>query len=107
MLQLRLNLASTAEAPKSARLAPCQFGEQIVIQFSWAKQFIVNLKALYQLGRATKVESGEKNPLKFGWNLTKSVLATIDSHEGDYKKAIENNAIAKLAWSYGLLLERV
>lgn len=107
MLQLRLNLASTAEAPKSARLAPCQFGRQIVIQFSWAKQFMVNLKALYQIGRATKTSNGKKNPLKYGWDLTKNVLTTIDNYEGDYKKAIESNAIARLAWSYGLLLERI
>lgn len=59
------------------------------------------------MGSATKTSNGKKNPLKYGWDLTKNVLATIDNYEGDYKKAIESNAIARLAWSYGLLLERI
>lgn len=107
MLQLRLDLKSTGESPKSGVLSLCQFKEQIEIKFSWAKQFIVNLKALYQLGRMTQSSTKEKKPFKYGWGLVKCVLNKIEAHAGDYKEAAKNDSLVKVAFDFDLLLERI
>ena len=65
MLQLRMNLITSGETPKTAMLAPCKFGIQLEIKMSWAKQFIVNLKALYKLGSMTRSKE-IKSPFVYG-----------------------------------------
>lgn len=109
MLQLKMNLTNGTETPKTAMLAPIKFGKQLEIKMSWSKRFIINLKALYKLGKMTKrTDKNEKaNPFKYGWNIVNSVLAAIDNAEGNYKKAANSLELARLAFFNDLLLESI
>ena len=107
MLQLRMNLTTDSDTPKTAMLAPCEFKEQLEIKMTWVKRFMVNLKALYQLGKSTTCRGEKRSVFAYGWDFTKAVLSIVDQFEGDVRKAAAHSEAVKLAFNKDLLLERI